>query len=58
MDDPEAMRQMVIAAVNECDDLELLDLIRQILLCETPNGRGNTPAAFLYSTTPKDGAFA
>lgn len=44
MEDPEAMRQMVIAAVNECDDLELLDLIRQILLCETPNGRGNTPA--------------
>lgn len=46
MDDADAMRQRVIDAVNECEDIELLDLIYRILGAEARNGGGNIPAAF------------
>lgn len=45
MEDSE-MRQMVIAAVNECEDIELLDLIYRILASEARNGGEVNPAAF------------
>lgn len=47
MDDADAMRQRVIDAVNECEDIELLDLIYRILGAEARNGGENSPAAFL-----------
>lgn len=46
MEDSE-MRQRVIDAVNECEDIELLDLIYRILGAEARNGGGDIPAAFL-----------
>ena len=47
MDDADAMRQRVIDAVNECEDIELLDLIYRILGAEARNGGDISPAAFL-----------
>lgn len=47
MDDADAMRQRVIDAVNECEDIELLDLIYRILGAEARNGGGSIPASFL-----------
>ena len=47
MDDADAMRQRVIDAVNECEDIELLDLIYRILGAEARNGGENIPAVFL-----------
>ena len=48
MEDAETMRQMVIAAVNECQDIELLDLIYRILNLETSHGGEKIPAFILF----------
>lgn len=47
MEDADAMRQRVIDAVNECEDIELLDLIYRILGADARNGGGVTSAVFL-----------
>ncbi len=47
MEDAEAMRQMVIAAVNDCKDNELLDLIYRLLSLSTDNGGDNFSAVIL-----------
>lgn len=49
MDDADAMRQRVIDAVNECEDIELLDLIYRILGAEARNGGDISPAVFCCS---------
>ena len=55
MEDSE-MRQMVIAAVNECEDIELLDLIYRILASEARNGGGIAPAVFIFYLSHKQQA--
>ena len=47
MEDSENMRRMVVDAVNDCKDLELLDLIYRILSCDTNTGGEKIPAFIL-----------
>ncbi len=44
MDESESIRLMIINAVNECTDSDLLDLIYKLLVYETNNGGESTPA--------------
>jgi hypothetical protein len=53
MDDADAMRQRVIDAVNECEDIELLDLIYRILGADARNGGGNIPAVFFVAPSTR-----
>ena len=49
MDDSESsMRLMIIKAINECTDSDLLDLIYKLLAYETNNGGESTPAVFMF----------
>lgn len=48
MEDSENMRRMVIDAVNECQDIELLDLIYRILSFDTSTGGEKIPAFILF----------
>ena len=51
MEDSESMRRMVVDAVNECQDIELLDLIYRILNIETSRGGEKIPAFILFLCT-------
>ena len=44
MDESESIRLMIINAVNECTDSDLLDLIYKLLVYETNNRGESTPA--------------
>jgi hypothetical protein len=50
MEDSESMRRMVVDAVNECQDIELLDLIYRILSCDANTGGEKIPAFVLLLT--------
>lgn len=48
MDDSEQpLRLMIVKAVNECTDAELLDLIYKLLICESGDGESSPASAFL-----------
>lgn len=46
MEDAETIKQMILVAINECDDIDLLDLVYKLLAYETYNG-GESPPPFL-----------
>lgn len=49
MDDSDSsVRLMIIKAVNECSDSDLLDLIYKLLVYETNNGGESAPAVFMF----------
>lgn len=43
MDDSVPLRLMIIKAVNECNDAELLDLIYKLLVYEENDGGASNP---------------
>lgn len=45
MDDSVPLRLMIIEAVNECNDAELLDLIYKLLVYDESSGGKSTPTA-------------
>lgn len=49
MEDSENMRRIVIDAVNECQDIELLDLIYRILSFDASTGGEKIPAFILFN---------
>lgn len=50
-DSDQPLRLMIIEAVNECQDTELLDLIFKLLTYEENGGGASTPATILYVST-------
>ena len=48
MEDAETIKQMIMVAINECDDIDLLDLVYKLLAYETHNGGESTPPFFCY----------